>query len=378
MALNSTRNIAIVSNTSWSIFNFRKGLLQKLIDAGFNVFAIAPRDKFVNEIEGLGCTFIELKTINNKGKNPLEDILLTLELRKIFKANQLNICFFFTPKINIYGSIAAKFTQVKTVATINGLGFVFNDGQPTWLKTTVKKLYTIAFKNLLAIFFQNNDDKDYFLRLKIISKKQQIIVVKGSGANLIEFDQKKTFNESEHLVFLLSARLIKEKGIYEYFDAAKKLKLKYPHVTFALLGLQANNPSAIPLSVITKMHEQEIIHYWGVSDNMSAILNRVDVMVLPSFYREGIPKILIEALAKGLPIITTDNVGCRETVDDGKNGFLIEVKNTIALEIAMEKMINMPTVNLVLMGQNSRQKAESEFDEKINHLAYLDILKPYF
>ena len=366
----------MVSNTSWSIFNFRKGLLQRLIEAGYTVFAVAPKDKFVQEIEELGCTFIELKTINNKGKNPLEDILLTLELRKIFKSNKLNFCFFFTPKINIYGSIAAKFTQVKTVATINGLGFVFNEEQPIWLKSTVKKLYTIAFKNLLAIFFQNNDDKDYFLGLNIISKKQQIVVVKGSGANLIEFNQKKGFNESERLVFLLSARLIKEKGIYEYFDAAKKLKIKYPDVTFALLGLQANNPSAIPLSVINTMHEQKIIDYWGVSDNMSAMLDNVDVMVLPSFYKEGIPKILIEALAKGLPIITTDNVGCRETVDDGKNGFLIEVKNSKALELAMEKMINMPHLELELMGNFSRNKAELEFDEALNHKAYLAILKP--
>ena len=374
MASESIKNIAIVSNTSWYVYNFRKGLLQKLIDNGYHVFAIAPKDKFVLEIELLGCTFIELTNVNNKGKNPLQDILLTLELRKIFIANNLDFCFLFTPKINIYGCIAIKFTSIKAVATINGLGFVFNEDQHKWLKFTVKKLYTIAFKNLKAVIFQNKDDKDYFLHFKIISDQQQIIVVKGSGANLCEFDQKKTFKNNNGLVFLLSARLIKEKGIYEYFQAAKNLKKKYPTVTFALLGLQADNPSSIPLSVIKEMHQQKIIDYWGGTDNMSNILNNVDVMVLPSYYREGIPKILIEALAKGLPVITTDNVGCKETVDDGNNGFLIEIKNAGALEDAMEKMILMSSEQLAAMGKCSRKKAEKEFDETFNHQAYLSIL----
>ena len=378
MSFITSNNIAVVSNTSWSIYNFRKGLIQKLIEEGFNVYAVAPRDELVSEIEALGCNFIELKNINNKGKNPLEDILLTLELRKIFIGHQLNFCFFFTPKINIYGCLAVKFTNIKVIATINGLGFVFNDDQNKWLKITVIKLYRLAFKNLTAIFFQNNDDKDYFIKNNIIDKKQQIVVVKGSGANLIEFYQKKNFNSNDKLVFLLSSRLIKEKGIYEYFEAAKNLKLKYPFVTFALLGLQANNPSAIPIAVINNMHDKNIIDYWGVSNNMSAILNKVDVMVLPSFYREGIPKILIEGLSKGLPLITTNNVGCKETVEDGKNGFLVGVKDSRALEGAMEKIINMSNSELELMGNYSRNKAELEFDEDTNHQAYLSILKPYF
>ncbi|MDB5280528.1 MAG: glycosyltransferase family 1 protein [Ferruginibacter sp.] len=374
MASDTIKNVAIVSNTSWYIYNFRKGLLQKLISAGYNVFAIAPKDKFVKEIETLGCVFIELKHIHNKGKNPFHDISLTLELRKIFKANHLDFCFFFTPKINIFGSLAAKFTGIKTVATINGLGFVFSEGQPGWLKFTVEKLYTIAFKNLKAIIFQNNDDKNYFLQNKIIDHRQEIIVVKGSGANLIEFNQKTFFNTGNRLVFLLSARLIKEKGLSEYFEAAKNLKQKYPDITCALLGLEADNPSSIPLQIVEKMHEQKIIDYRGGTDDMSSVLNTIDVMVLPSYYREGIPKILIEALAKGLPVITTNNIGCKETVDNGENGFLIEIKNASALEAAMEKMILMTAEDLARMGKLSRAKAELEFDEAYNHKAYISIL----
>jgi glycosyltransferase involved in cell wall biosynthesis len=327
------KNIAVVSNTSWYVYNFRKGLLNKLVAEGYTLFAIAPRDKFVTEIEALGCTFIELKHINNKGKNPVEDILLTLELRKILIANQIHCCLFFTPKINIYGSIAIKFTTIKAIATINGLGFVFNEGQPEWLQITVKKLYRFAFSNKIS------------------------------------------FSDSGKLVFLLSARLLKEKGLYEYFEAAKELKKKFPTVTFALLGPVGDNPSAVSLEIINGYHKQGVIDYWGVSDNMSDTLNKVDVMVLPSYYREGVPRVLIEGLSKGLPIITTNNVGCRETVDNLKNGYLVPIKDTKALASAIEKMIGILPEDRLAMGKHSRQKAITEFDETLNHQRYIEVIK---
>jgi glycosyltransferase involved in cell wall biosynthesis len=372
------KNVAIVSNTSWYIYNFRKGLLKELIKSGYTVYAISPRDRFVKEIEGLGCTFIELSNINNQGKNPLQDILLTVELKRIFKKNQIHCCLFFTPKINIYGNIAIKFTPIKAITTINGLGFVFNEDQPKWLQFTVRNLYKFAFKKLTAIFFQNEDDKEFFLNSNIIPSNQHISVVRGSGVNVFEFDYKKSFNPSDKIVFLLSARLIKEKGLYEYFEAAKEMKKKYPLVTFALLGLPADNPSAVSLDIINEFHKNGIIEYWGVSDNVSQILNKVDVMVLPSYYREGVPRILIEGLSKGLPIITTDNVGCRETVDDLKNGFLIPVKDVQSLKSAIEKMINMPMEQRLKMSEQSRQKAVTEFDESLNHKKYLQVIKEIF
>lgn len=372
------KNIAIVSNTSWYVYNFRKGLLKELIKAGYILYAISPRDHFVEEIEALGCTFIELSNINNQGKNPLQDILLTLELKKILRTHQIQCCLFFTPKINIYGNIAIKFTNIKAIATINGLGFVFNDDQPKWLQFTVRQLYKFAFKKLSAIFFQNEDDKDFFLRSNIINPNQNISVVRGSGVNVLEFNYKKSFNPSDKLVFLLSARLIKEKGLYEYFEAARQLKKKYPSVTFALLGLPADNPSAVSSDIVNDFHKKGIIDYWGVSDNVSLILNKVDVMVLPSYYREGVPRVLIEGLAKGLPIITTNNVGCRETVDDLQNGFLIPIKDVQSLKLAIEKMINMPMEERIIMSEQSRQKAVTEFDDSLNHKKYLQVIKEIF
>lgn len=371
------KNIAIVSNTSWYVYNFRKGFLNELVQLGYNVFVIAPKDKFVVEIELLGCSFIELKKIQNKGKNPLQEILLTLELRGYFKKNNIHFALFYTPKINIFGSIATKFSATKGIATINGLGFVFNEGQPKWLQTVVKKLYRYAFKGLPAVFFQNQEDKDFFMQSKILcDKKQCVCVVRGSGVNLVEFYQKKSLsNSSNTITFLLSARLIKEKGINEYLEAAKIVKSKYSNTNFALLGVVADNPSAISVDIITQLYKEGIIDYWGSSDNMSETMNKVDIMVLPSYYREGIPKVLIEALSKGLPVITTDNVGCRETVEDGKNGYIIPVKNVAALIAAMEKIIQLSPEQRDEMGKYSRQKAMNEFDEKNNHLKYIDVIK---
>ncbi|UEG50548.1 glycosyltransferase family 4 protein [Ferruginibacter lapsinanis] len=371
------KNIAIVSNTSWYVYNFRKGFLSELIRQGYNVFVIAPKDKFVVEIELLGCSFIELKQIQNKGKNPFQEMLLTLELRKYFKSRKIDVALFYTPKINIFGSIATKFSSTKGVATINGLGFVFNEGQPKWLQTVVKNLYRFAFSGLPAVFFQNEEDKEFFIKSKILcGKKQCICVVRGSGVNLDEFYQKKNNPGSPSaLTFLLSARLIREKGINEYLEAAKIVKQKYANANFALLGVVADNPSAIPVEVITQLYKEGVIDYWGSSDNMSETFNKVDIMVLPSYYREGIPKVLIEALSKGLPVITTDNVGCRETVEDGKNGYLIPVKNIHALSEAMEKMILLTPEQRNEMGEYSRRKAVNEFDEKSNHLKYVDLIK---
>ncbi|MGG9970602.1 glycosyltransferase family 4 protein [Ferruginibacter sp. SUN002] len=369
------KNIAIVSNTSWYVYNFRKGFLSELIQLGYGVFVIAPKDKFVKEIEEIGCTFIELKQIQNKGKNPFQEMLLTLELKKYFKKNKINFALFYTPKINIFGSIATKFSKTKGIATINGLGFVFNEGQSKLLQGIVKKLYGFAFSGLPAVFFQNEDDKEFFIQSKIIKSNQQVYVVRGSGVNLAEFYQKTNFTSTSQITFLLSARLIKEKGIGEYLEAAKIIKQKYPNANFALLGVVADNPSAIPIEIVKQLNAEGIIEYWGSTDNMSVTFDKVDVMVLPSYYREGIPKVLIEALSKGLPVITTDNVGCKETVDDGKNGFLIPVKSVDALVSAMEKIINLSPEQRIEMGKYSRQKAIQEFDEKNNHQQYIDVIR---
>ncbi len=369
------KNIAIVSNTSWYIYNFRKGLLSELVSQGFCVYAIAPKDKFVEEIKAIGCTFIELKKINNKGRNPFQDIAFILELYGIFKKHSIDCSLLFTPKINIYGSIAAKFCKTKAIATINGLGFVFNEGQSDLLRYIVKGLYRFAFRGLPVVFFQNNEDKDIFIQSKIVNSEQRVCVVRGSGVNLEEFYQKTQFNSSGKLTFLLSARLIKEKGILEYFEAAKGLHEKYPEVKFALLGVKTDNPSAVPDQIIDEFSENGVIDYWGLSDAMSTTLDVVDVMVLPSYYREGIPKVLIEALAKGLPIITTDNVGCKETVDNGRNGYVIPVKDVDALARAMENIIHLSMEERLNMSNYSRNKAIAEFDERENHNAYINQIR---
>ena len=369
------KTVAIVSNTSWYIYNFRKGLIDHLLAKGYKVYAISGKDKFIDEIKACGCEYIELKYLKSKGKNPFKDVMLTWELRSLFKKLKIDYCLFYTPKINIYGSIAIKKTPTTGLATINGLGFVFNDNQHPFLKKIVLALYRFAFKNVYSIFFQNTEDREFFLGKRIITKNNNTQIINGSGVNLDIFSFKNSFNSSDKLIFLMSARLLAEKGVFEYLTAAEKIKEKFPSITFMLVGLTADNPSAVSQNVLTDYHKRGIINYIGETDNMNSVLNKVDVLVLPSYYREGIPRVLLEGLSKGLPIITTDNVGCRETVEDNKNGFLIPVKDAVALQFAMEKLINLPVQERQEMGLYSRQIAINKFNEVDNHQAYMDIIE---
>jgi glycosyltransferase involved in cell wall biosynthesis len=358
------KNIAIISNTSWSLFNFRKGLMSELIAQGNNVFAIAPQDLFVEEIKNLGATFIPIKSLDAKGKNPFKDLFTILELRKILLKNRIQVSYLFTPKINLYGSLSSKFTSIKSNATVNGLGFLFNDEKETFVGKMIKKMYKVAFTGIDNVFFQNSDDLEFFKKNNLL-KNTNVRLVRGSGANLNQFYQKQKYNGfHQKMIFLYAGRLIKEKGVLEYLEAAKQIKAKYPDCVFKVVGLEANNPSAIDINILKQYDKENIIQHVGSTDKMNILLDDIDVVVFPSYYREGIPKILIESLAKGLPIITCDSVGCKETVEDGVNGYLVEPKNTSDLVEKIEKIICIPNQELVAMGFQSRKKAENEFDEK--------------
>ncbi len=374
MVPSTAQRIAIVSNTSWYVYIFRRSFIEKLVQQGFTVYVIAPKDKFVTELEALGAHFIEVQNMQNKGINPIKDLRLMWELRSIFTKHKINSALFFTPKANIFGSIACKFCRTKSIVTVNGLGFVFSDEQPAWVRFIVKMLYKFSFSGVKGIVFQNTEDRDYFLQHSLIHASQPIFHVRGSGVNVHEFNKKRQFNPGTELHFLLSARMIREKGINEYVQAATTLKKEYPLTKYILIGLEADNPSAIPMDVIHDLHTKGVLEHRGSSYDMNATMNEVDVLVLPSYYREGVPRVLLEGMAKGLPLITTDNVGCRETVVDGYNGYLIPVQDAGSLTSAMRKMIELNPQSFALMSNNSRLKAESEFNEDANHDVYLKII----
>jgi glycosyltransferase involved in cell wall biosynthesis len=358
------KKILLISRCSWTLYNFRIGLMRKLKNQGVNVIgAGASGDGFEQKIRETGFVFIDLP-INKKSINPLSDIYLLFKLVALFKKEKPDIVHLFTIKPVIYGGLAAKWARVpKTVVTITGLGYVFTTGK-TWLRTTVEWLYKNALKHCQTVFFLNNEDKALFIQKKLVSV-EKAERLPSEGINTTKFLPKYATSPQPARHFLMMARLIREKGVYIYAEAAKRIKEKYPEITFTLLGgRDIRNPSVVPEKDLLDWKKQGIIQWLGEVVDVREHIAQADVIVLPSYYREGIPCSLLEGAAMGKPLITTDAVGCREVVDDGVNGFLVPVQNSQALAAAMEKFIN--DVGLGKhMGLAGRKKICAEFDERI-------------
>jgi glycosyltransferase involved in cell wall biosynthesis len=256
-------------------------------------------------------------------------------------------------------------TKTPVISLITGLGYAFTGltAKARNLQRFNETLYKLAIRKNKVIVFQNRDDYQLFLDRKVISKKQRVDFVSGSGINLNQFTFKEK-NASDKVSFLLVARLIKEKGIALYMEAAKILKAKYPKAEFHLIGAPETSPSAISEDELKDLHKQGIIIFHGKQRNIEEHLHNNDIFVLPSYYREGLPRTTLEACACGNPIITTDSVGCRESVKEGVNGFLIEPQNLESLVKPMEYFITNPD-KIKEMGINSRKYAEERFDVNI-------------
>lgn len=366
------KTIIITSNTSWYLYNFRKNTILSLIDNGYNVIALAPKDEYSSKLEELGATFVHIN-IDQGGTNPVKDLNTFYEFYKIYSKHKASVTLNFTPKNNIYGTLAAKLNGVKVINNIAGLGMVFiNDSMTAKL---AKLLYKVSQSKADKIFFQNEDDRALFLEHKLAAV-EITDRLPGSGVDLTRFTLQPA--EGDGVVrFLLIARMLYDKGIGHYVESARELKAKYgDKVEFQLLGfVGVNNPSAVTESEMQAWVDEGIVNYLGVSDSVEKDIAKVDCMVLPSFYREGVPKSLLEAGAMGKPIVTTDNVGCRETVDDGVNGYLCDLRSTESLAEKLDLMIQMSHEQRLEMGRQSRLKIEREFDEKIVIQKYLDAIE---
>lgn len=366
------KTVAISANTSWYLYNFRRNTITALLDAGYKVFAIAPKDDYSSKLEALGAEFCHID-IDQGGTNPIKDIGTFFSFIKVFKSVKPDVVLNFTPKNNIYSTLAGHFVGSKSVNNIAGLGMVFiNEGLTSKI---AKLLYKMSQSKASKIFFQNEDDKTLFLENRL-APSYLVDRLPGSGADLNRF-QVSPANDDGVIRFLLIARMLYDKGVGHYVEAARALKSKHgDKVEFRLLGfLDVNNPSAVSSSDMQKWVDEGIVSYLGTSDCVEEEIAKVDCMVLPSFYREGVPKSLLEAAAMGKPIVTTDNVGCRETVDEGVNGYLCEPRSTESLIEKLELMIQMTHEQRLEMGRQSRLKIEREFDEQIVINKYLDAIK---
>ncbi|WP_299128709.1 glycosyltransferase family 4 protein [uncultured Winogradskyella sp.] len=369
------KRILLIASYDGSLIRFRGDFIKSMVDNGFEVFAAAPSftEKYSQLIKDLGATPIEFN-LQRTGLNPLKDFKSIHEIKSIIKENKIDLVFPYTVKPVIYGSMAANMCKVPVISLITGLGYAFTglSAKARTLQRFNETLYKLSIRKNKVIVFQNNDDYQLFLDRKVITKKQEVAFVSGSGVNLDQFTFKEK-NASDKVSFLLVARLIKEKGIALYMEAAKILKAKYPKAEFHLIGAPETSPSAISEVEINQLHKEGVIIFHGKQSNINEHLNQRDVFVLPSYYREGLPRTTLEACACGNPIITTDSVGCREAVKEGENGFLIEPQNLDALVKPMEYFITNPD-KIKEMGINSRKYAEARFDVNLINKDLIDLI----
>ena len=362
--------IAIVINTSWNVFNFRRGLLKTLQAKGCKIVIIAPKDDYSEKLESFGFEYHDI-AINGKGTHPIEDIKLTYTFYKLYKEIRPDVILHYTIKPNIYGTIAASLLGIHTINNIAGLGTLFV--KEDLITSIAKKLYKYSQAKANHIFFQNKDDKNQFEKEGLV-QSEKCSILPGSGIDVSKYIPIEKDDDGV-IRFLLIARMLWEKGIGEYVDAAKIIKQKYNNVEFQLLGfLDVENRSAISRKQMNEWVKDGHINYLGVTDDVPRYIAKADCIVLPSFYREGTPRILLESASMAKPIITTDNVGCRDVVDDGINGYLCEVRNADDLALKMEMMLELSEKERVYMGKAGRGKMIEEYDEYIVIQKYLEII----
>jgi glycosyltransferase involved in cell wall biosynthesis len=361
--------VIIALNTAWNLLNFRSGLIRALVTNGYEVVAVAPYDDYAHQLKALRCRFVALP-MDNKGTHPGRDFLLLWRFYKLLKKERPDVFLGYTVKPNVYGSLAAHSLSIPVVNNIAGLGTVFIRGG--WLSWLVRSLYRAALSRSAMVFFQNDDDRKMFVSEGLVSEKITGRLP-GSGIDLQSFSPCALPGRTT-LRFLLIARMLRDKGVLEFVEAARILKRRGVNAEFCLLGfLDAQNPTAISRDQMDEWVADEAVRYLGVSDNVRAEIALADCVVLPS-YREGTPRTLLEAAAMARPIVTTDTVGCREVVDDGSNGYLCRVRDTRDLADKMEKICLLTPDERALMGLSGRKKAEREFDEQIVIKMYLDAI----
>ena len=363
------KKVILVSNTTWSIFNFRSGLMKKLAEKGYQIITIAPFDEYAHKIP---YEYHKIK-MNNKGTNPFEDFVLFLRFFLLYRKLKPDVILHFTPKPNIYGTLAAKLLKKPCINNIAGLGTVFI--QESFVTKIARILYRISQKSAQKIFFQNREDLELFEKFGIIENTD---LLPGSGIDTTKFIPQKKVKQS-NFVFLLHSRLIWDKGVGEFVEAARKIKRKKPDVKFQILGfLDVENTSAISKKQMDKWVDEGVIDYRGAVIDVREYIANSDCVVLPSYYREGVPRSLLEAASMEKPIITTNNVGCKDVVDDGINGFLCEKKSVDDLVDKMQQVLMLTPKERNEMGIKGREKVIREFDEQIVIRKYFEVIEQIF
>lgn len=360
----------LIASFPESIINFRSLLIKALLAAGLEVHVVCPGLKGGNKVrqklEDMGVIAHDVM-LERTRMNPISDIRTMFQLWKLMIVIKPNFTLSYTVKPVIYGGVAAWLSKVpKRYSLITGLGYTFqaegSGGAGGFLKLLVRHLYKFSLRRSHLVFFQNPDDERAFRTLNLLNEKIASQVVNGSGVDTSFFSVAVLPGVP---CFLLIARLLRDKGVREYYEAARIVKARHPEVAFKLAGWIDDNPNAVKEEELNRWVASGIIDYVGKLDDVRPAIESCSVYVLPS-YREGTPRTVLEAMAMGRAIITTDAPGCRETVIEGENGFLVPVQSVDELVTAMEKFIADPDL-VARMGWKSREMAVKKYDvHKVN------------
>jgi len=359
--------ILVVGSFAESLINFRGDLIGDLVARGNTVFGCAPdgTEEFRARLSEIGAEYVSVP-LQRTGLNFLQDIKYFFALRKIIKDNGINVVLSYTIKPVVYASLAARSTSIKTICSIvTGVGYAFTNKslKGRLVSIPARILLKAAFRYNSLVFFQNPDDKKLFEDIGIINDLTITRIVNGSGVNTNHF---KSLPFPADVAFLMMARLVEQKGVRQYVEACEIIKRKYGSVRCLLAGFIDSNPNAIDKAELQKWQDEGHIEFLGEIEDVNSVFALTSVYVLPSYYGEGVPRTVLEAMSTGRPVITTDAPGCRETVVEGENGFLVPVKQSSVLATKMEYFIENQK-KILEMGSESRKIAEEKYDvHKVN------------
>lgn len=359
--------VALFANTEWYLYNFRRSLALALQDAGYEVLLISPPGPYGDKLCKLGLRWQSIP-MERRSLNPVSELALILRLQRLFGAEHVDLVHNFTVKCAVYGSLAARLAGVPArVVSVDGMGYVFasQDRKARILRPLVSTLMRLALGgSKCRLILQNPDDVQLFERERLVDSAW-VRLIPGAGVDCRRFRPGTGKKLGTEFRVLLAARLLWDKGLAEYAEAARQLRSEGREVTFLLAGIpDPGNPASVPEATISDWVDEGLLQWLGHVADMPALLRTVDVVVLPSYYREGLPTSLIEAAACGLPLVTTDAPGCREVVTDGVDGLLVPVRDAGALARAIARLQDDAALR-VRLGAAARAKALAQFDERI-------------
>ena len=366
-------HISMTANTVWNIWNFRQPLVEALLRDGHRITVLGPPDENIGDLEGLGCRVLPI-AMSVKSLNPLEDLKLLSRFKRAFRNERPDVVLSFTIKNNIFGAMAARSLGVPFILTVTGLGTAFLSG--SLLQTVVEALYRRAFRELPVVFFQNGDDRALFVDRGLV-EADRTRILPGSGIDLALFGPAEMPPSQKPPIFLMIARLLRDKGVIEFVEAARQIKARDPAVRFQLLGaVNSQNRTAIDAATVQGWVDEGIVEYLGTAPDVRPFIAESSCVVLPS-YREGAPRTLIEAAAMGRPLIATDVPGCRAVVDPDASGFLCDVRSADSLAAEITRFLSLTHEARAAMGRAGRAKMEREFDQEIVVRAYRDAIASF-